>query len=78
MSEDKYGPEQRAMVMDFQRWKYRDDWTMIDVSHDGKPVIDLGVLNPINTRYIGTIAFQGTDKEIEAMQRRTFGKEERQ
>lgn len=34
--------------------------------------------SPIRTAYIGTIAFQGTDAEIEEMQRRTFGKEESQ
>ena len=31
----------------------------------------------IKTVWVGTIAFQGTDAEIEAMKRRTFGKEER-
>lgn len=28
---------------------------------------------PIITRHVGTIAFQGTDAEIDAMIRRTFG-----
>ena len=31
----------------------------------------------IKTVWVGTIAFQGTQAEIEEMQRRTFGKEER-
>lgn len=45
-----------------------NEWTMIDVPHEDKPVVDLGVMNPITTRHIGTIAFQGTDAQInEAM-----------
>lgn len=31
----------------------------------------------IKTVWVGTIAFQGTDAQIESMMRRTFGKEER-